>query len=170
MGVDEIGQKLDMMYDEIVCWKLNLFEVPKGKAGKDFIVDLDRLLSELTHNTNWKSLSLKLIHIFMPAMLQRPTPKSKPRQNSKFLKERLVWWANGDLDSLMKHCRQIQKQLEKKHKEEAVNNHKAFCRLMLQGRVRKALKYINDSEKLAGGVHNLSVKEVLVKEVLFYHN
>ena len=160
MGVDEIGQKLDTMYDEIVCWKLKLFEVPKGKAGKDFIVELDRLLSELTYNTNWKSLSLKLIHIFMPAMLQRPTPKSKPRQNSKFLKERLVWWANGDLDSLMKHCRQIQKQLEKKHKEEAVNNHKAFCRLMLQGRVRKALKYINDSEKLAGGVHNLS-KEVI---------
>ena len=159
-GWVEIGEKLDSMYQEIVCWKLNLFEVPKGKAGKDFITELDRLLSELTFRTNWKSLSLKLIHVFMPTMLQRPTSKSKPRQNSKFLHERLIWWANGDLDSLMKHCRQIQKQLEKKNNEQVINNQKAFCRLMLQGRVRKALKHINDSERLAGGVHNLS-KEVI---------
>ena len=27
---------------------------------------------------------------------------------------------------------------------------------MLQGRVRKALKYVNDEENLAGGVHKLS--------------
>ena len=132
-GWDEISQKLDSMYQEIVCWKLNLFEVPKGKAGKDFLIELDRLLGELTYKTNWKSLSLKLIHVFMPTMLQRPTPKSKPRQNSKFLKERLIWWSNGDLDSLLKHCSQIQKQLVKKHNEQIVNNHKAFCRLMLQG-------------------------------------
>ena len=144
----------------MICWKLNLFEVPRGKAGKDFIIELERLLSELTYKTNWKSLSLKLIHVFMPAMLQRPTPRSKPQQNSKYLKERLQWWANGDLDPLMQHCRQIQKQLEKKSKEDAVNNTKAFCRLMLQGRVRKALKYINDSEPQAGGVHKLS-KEVI---------
>ena len=160
IGWDEISLKLDSIYNEILCWKLNIFEVPKCKAGKDFITELDRLLSELTFRTNWKSLSLKLIHVFMPTMLQRPTPKSKPRQNSKFLKERLTWWSNGDLDSLMKHCRQIQEQLKKKHSEQAINNHKAFCRLMLQGKVRKALKYINDSEKLAGGVHNLS-KEVI---------
>ena len=57
-GWDEISQKLDSMYQELVCWKLNLFEVPKGKAGKDFLVELDRLLGELTYKTNWKSLSL----------------------------------------------------------------------------------------------------------------
>ena len=44
-GWIEISEKLDSMYQEIVCWKLNLFEVPKGKAGKDFIIELDRLLS-----------------------------------------------------------------------------------------------------------------------------
>ena len=159
-GWVEISEKLDSMYQEIVCWKLNLFEVPKGKAGKDFIIELERLLSELTFRTNWKSLSLKLMHVFMPTMLQRPTSKSKPRQNSKFLKERLIWWSNGDLDSLIKHCRQIQTQLEKKNNVQVVNNQKAFCRLMLQGRVRKALKHINHSERLAGGVHNLS-KEVI---------
>ena len=103
----------------------------------------------------------------MPVMLQRPTPKSKPWQNAKFLRERLTWWANGDLDSLMKHCQQIQIQLEKKHKEQAVNHQKAFCRLMLQGRVRKALKYINDSEQLASGVHDIS-KEVM-KELKLKH-
>merc|ERR1712159_192675 len=100
-------------------------------------------------------------------MLQRPTPRSKPHQNSKFLKERLKWWAEGDLDSLMRHCRQIQRQLDKNRKERSENHHKAFCRLMLQGRVRKALKYINDSEKLAGGVHNLS--QEVISELKLKH-
>ena len=90
VGSDEISQQLDSMCNEMVCWKLNLFEVPRGKAGKDFINELERLLSELTYKTNWKSLSLKLIHVFMPSMLQRPTPRSKPQQNSKYLKERLT--------------------------------------------------------------------------------
>ena len=65
IGVDDISNKLDSMYDEIICWRLNLFEVPKGKAGKDFIMELDRLLSKLTFKTNWKSLSLKLIHVYI---------------------------------------------------------------------------------------------------------
>ncbi len=61
---------------------------------------------------------------------------------------------------LMKHCRQIQKQLVKKEKQQITNNHKAFCRLMLHGRVRKALKYINANEKHADGVHKISEEVV----------
>ena len=126
------------------------------------------MLSEFTYKTNWKSISLKLIHVFMPVMLQHATPKSKPHQNYKFLKERLKWRADGDPDSLMKHCRQIQKKLNKKQREQTVNNQKAFCRLMLQGRVRKALNNINHREKLGGGVHSLStslINELKLKQV-----
>ncbi len=137
-----------------------MFEVPKGNTGKNFIKELERLLSEFTHSTKWKALSLKLIHVYIPMMLQRPTPKSKPHQNSKYLRERLEWWEEGDLDSIAKQCRQIQQHLAKKQKDQVTNNQKAFCRLMLQGRVRKALKYINDSEPLTGGIHNLT-KEVM---------
>ncbi len=41
IGFDEISSKLDAMYDEIICWRLNLFDVPRGKAGKDFIEELN---------------------------------------------------------------------------------------------------------------------------------
>ena len=56
IGFLEFSSKLDNMYEEITCWRVNIFEVPKGKAGKDFIAELNRLLSELTYKTNWKSL------------------------------------------------------------------------------------------------------------------
>ncbi len=60
LGETEITSKLDQAYDEMVYWKNNLFEVPKGKAGKNFIIELERILSEFIYNTKWKSLSLKL--------------------------------------------------------------------------------------------------------------
>ena len=50
--------------------------------------------------------------------------------------------------------------------KQTVNNQKAFCRL--QGGIKKALKYINDSESLAGGVHNLT-KEILEQLRLYKH-
>ena len=156
IGEEEIGAKLDKVYDEMITWCSNLFEVPRGKAGKDCIEEVSRILGELTYNTKWKSLSLKLVHVFMPLMLQRPTPRSKPKQNTKYLRERLKLWAEGEIDLIMKQCRQIQVHLEKKQRDKVTNHKKAFCRLMLQGRVQKALKYVNDEDKLSSGVHNLN--------------
>ena len=156
IGEDEIGAKLDDVYNEMITWKSNLFEVPRGKAGKEFIEEVSRILSEFTYNTKWKPLSLKLVHVFMPLMLQRPTPRSKPKQNTKYLRERLKLWTEGEIDLIMKQCRQIQAHLNKKQGDTAVNHKKAFCRLMLQGRVQKALKYINEEDQLSSGVHNLT--------------
>ena len=156
IGEEEIGTKLDEVYTEMITWRSNLFEVPRGRAGKDYIEEVSRILSEFTYNTKWKPFSLKLVHVFMPLMLQRPTPKSKPKQNTKYLRERLKLWADGEIDAIMKQCRQIQAHLDKKQKVRVMNHKKDFCRLMLQGRVQKALKYINDEEKLSSGVHNLT--------------
>lgn len=139
-----------------------MFEVPRGRAGKEFIEELTRLFNLFIYKTKWRPVALKLVHVFLPIMLQRPAPKSKPQHNSKYLRERLKLWADGDLDTILKQCCQIQKQLKVRHKEQSVNYTKAFCRLMLQGRVRKALKYVNNDEQLAGGVHQLS-EEVITE-------
>ena len=74
----------------------------------------------------------------------------------------MIKWRSGFLDeTLFSNTKAAWRQ--------TVNNQKAFCRLiMLQGRIRKALKYIIDSESLAGGVHNLT-KEILEQLRLYKH-
>ncbi len=35
IGFDEISSKLDAMYDEIICWRLNLFNVVTQRKGRE---------------------------------------------------------------------------------------------------------------------------------------
>ncbi len=58
-------------------------------------------------------------------MLQRPGPKSKPKDNSRYLLKRLEQWQIGDLDSLMKEGREIQKRIKDKINKTAEDNRKA---------------------------------------------
>ena len=39
---------------------------------------------------------ITLVHIFMPIMLQKPSAKSKARDHSKYLAQRLEKWTKGD--------------------------------------------------------------------------
>ena len=58
-------------YSEIVTWDKNLMLAPQGKAGKDFINEISRLLSLFTLKSPWEpvALSLALVQIFIPLML-----------------------------------------------------------------------------------------------------
>ena len=156
-GEDEIGEVLDGIYKEIISWRKNCFLVPnRGKAGKDLIEEITRLINFYNFDTHWKNLSLKLAMIFLPLMLQKPSPKSKPHQNTKFLSKRLKWWEDGDLTSIMNENRAIQKKLQSKVKKDEESNSKAFCRLMLVGKIRKAVKFIDNDDNAADGIHPLN--------------
>jgi hypothetical protein len=76
-----IQTKVDDIYCKIVGWQKNLFMVPRGKAGKDFILELTRLINLFNFKTDWMDLSLSLVHIFLPITLQKPHNRSKPRHN-----------------------------------------------------------------------------------------
>ncbi len=81
-------------------------------------------------------------------MLQKPSPKSKPQQNAKFLKKRLTWWSEGNLASIMDENRAIQKRLQNRTERVKEGQSKAFCRLMLLGKIRKATKFIDNDENI----------------------
>ena len=36
--------RIDKVYEKTVHWRRNLFEVPRGKVGEDFVTELARLL------------------------------------------------------------------------------------------------------------------------------
>ena len=71
--------------------------LPRGRTGKDFIIELTRLINLFVYSTPWETVSISLVHIFIPLMLQKPAIKSKARANSKYLSARLEMWENGDL-------------------------------------------------------------------------
>jgi hypothetical protein len=125
------------IYCEIVGWQKNLFMVLQGKAGKDFILELTRLINLFNFKTDWMDLSLSLVHIFLPIMLQKPHNRSKPRDNYKYLHNRSIKWADGDLEGLMSEMGEIQKRFCAKVVSEKESRDKAFNRLMFTGQSPK---------------------------------
>ena len=84
-GYQVIKNEIDTAYSKIVKWERNIFELPRGKAGKDIIQELIRLMQLLNNKTTWDSLSMDLVIIFLPLMLQKPSAKSKRKDHVRYL-------------------------------------------------------------------------------------
>ena len=74
--------------DEAVHWKMNLFRVPYGKAGKSFVSELARLFKSFAEGSALESVALKACTL-MPILLQKPARKSKPKDHILCLERRL---------------------------------------------------------------------------------
>ena len=68
----------------------------------------------------------------------------------------------GQAQGILSENREIQKRLCKYHDKKRESKEKAFCRLMLQGKVSQAMKFINNEDETRG-VHNLTdeIKQLL---------
>ena len=150
-GEAEINQAVNRIYQEIVSWDKNLCFVPLGKVGKDFIRELTRLIELFTNHTRWKSVALSLVHIFIPLILQKPSMRSRAKENSQYISKRLIQWSEGNLDDILSECQTIQARLKKhRSKQDGESKSKAFTRLMLQGKVSQALKFIDTNSNVTG--------------------
>ena len=154
-GEANISRALKDVYKEVASWRKNIFTLPRGKCGSDFLKELTRLIYLFVDKTNWERLSLPLVHIFVPLLLQKPGPKSKARECAKYLTSRLGKWSKGELDSLLIEGKEIQKRLAVKNKQKAKFKMKSICRLMLHGKVGQVAKFINNSDTISG-VHKIS--------------
>ena len=116
------------------------------------------------NKTKWERLALPLVHIFIPIMLQLPSPKSKPRENAKYLTSRLERWKDGNLESLMAETKEIQQRIKPydKDSKQEKSNQKMFVNLMLFGKLGDAAKKVNNEDSIKG-VHELSeeIKNIL---------
>ena len=163
VGEVDISSAVSNSYEEIVTWRKNLFSLPRGKAGTDLIKELTRLIYLFANSTSWQRVSLSLVHIFLPIMLQKPSKKSKAKDHVKYLTSRLEKWSKGQLNDLMDECREIQKRIVNKSQAwKAESKEKAFVRLMLEGKLRQASKFIKNDDQVKG-VHKVSeaVKQAL---------
>ena len=162
-GEVAIKDTINKTYNEIIKWRKNLFLLPRGKVGTEFIKELTRLIRLSTTTENkWFRLSLAMVHIFIPMMLQKPSAKSKAKDHAKYLDKRLKLWQTGDIKSIMNENTEIQNKLKQGQEKKKERKEAAFSRLMLLGKVSQAMKFIN-SEDDTRGVHSLTdeIKQLL---------
>ena len=150
----EMIQLINEAYDVVVQWKRNIFLVPSGKVGKAFVSEITRLVLGYAEATALEGIALKAVVVMQVLLLQQPHASSKSRDHVQHLPRRLDLWKNGDVQALIREGSTIQKRI-KLGRGRVDDDHIAhiFSKLMLEGKVKSALRYVTDSVK--GGVLSL---------------
>ena len=139
------GDSLNAVYAEIVHWRRNVFNVPSGKAGREFCGELARLLQCYSDGTAQESIALKAAMTLPALLLQKPHHASKTKDHSACLDRRLYLWREGRLNDLVLEGRVIQSHLARNAAKFNSDERLAqsFAKLMLVGNVRAALRLIS---------------------------
>jgi hypothetical protein len=142
----QVIEIINQSYNTIVTWRRNLFMVPTGAAGQDFVEELTKCINHFNLSTPMEEVALKLLMIAFPLLLQKPSKKSKSRDHVKYLKERLVLWREGKIHDLLRQGKTIQDKLTSNPGKNPQNTDLVFSRLMLQGKVSAALRWVGESK------------------------
>ena len=126
-------------------WRRNVFETPRGSAGKAFVCELARLFRAVGQGLALESIALKAVFVASSLLLQRTFPRAKPPDNAERLKELLVLWKNGDISELLNEGRTIQSRLNfKQAAQKNDQSSRAFAKLMFDGKTKAALRLLAD--------------------------
>ena len=64
------SQLMTNIYNEIVHWRRNVFLIPSGAAGKDFVSELARLLQAYADESSLECIGLKVCMVMQVLLLQ----------------------------------------------------------------------------------------------------
>ena len=109
IAAQDFVQVVEAAYCEPVHWRRNIFKVPSGKAGKEFVLELAHLFRSYANATALESVALKAAMIMPHLLLQKPSSTSKAKDHCDHLSRRLQAWKRGDLDGLLREGRVIQR-------------------------------------------------------------
>ena len=146
----------------MVKWKKNLFRVPSGKAGQEFIDEVVKTLTLYLSGSHFESVALTMTMIIFPLLLQKPSKNSKAKDHVAHLEKRLNLWKTGEISKLLKQGTAIQTRLVSS-KPSAKHNEQVLVRLMLQGKISAALKWIGSQRSGLLDVDN-NILETLRKK------
>ena len=141
-------------YDEIISWKKNVFLLPYGKIGREFIDQLTMHINQWNNKPDKQHIALKAFFVLLAVGLQKPGPKSKAKDHKECLKKRLASWKSGEIDKLLHEGRVIQSRIGKGRKSEPQNKAKIFAKLVMEGQINSAMRFLNDDS--SGGILSLT--------------
>ena len=108
--------------------------------------ELTRLMDGFAEESALESVALKAAMVMPSLVLQKPHAKSKTKDRVTHLDRHLDTW-KGDLETLVREGRAIQQRLRTNPRPDSDDKAaKVFARLMLEGKVRAALRYLSDHE------------------------
>ncbi|MCP4457917.1 MAG: hypothetical protein GY816_07830, partial [Cytophagales bacterium] len=107
----ELFNTINSIYEEITSWRRNLFKVPTGKAGQEFISEINNCLKNFSASTPLEPIALKMTLILFPVLLQKPSRKSKAKDHATHLSRRLTLLKAGKISDIVHEGREIQKRL-----------------------------------------------------------
>lgn len=138
---------MEEAYSHIVHWRRNLFKVPSGSSGKQFVAELARLFNAFTTESAMESIAITAAMTYPVLMLQKPYEKSKVQEHIACLRRRLSLWEAGQVAELLKGGQAIQKPLQRSTHAKDTNDDMSvaqrFSKLMTEGKVRAALQLLN---------------------------
>ena len=71
--------------------------------------------------------ALKAAFVLLAVGLQKPSKKSKAKDHQECLARRLVLWKEGEIDTLLREGRMIQRHVDRSRKADPPNNAKIFA-------------------------------------------
>ena len=136
---------IDGIYENIVRWMKNLFMLPSGKAGKEFIRLNTEWMNIFNNHGIFQAIALKVVMVLPGLLLQKPSSKSKAKEHTKLLEERLRLWKNGQFNELHRQARTIQQKLKSGKRRTNDDIVRIFSKLMFEGKVSAALKFLDEN-------------------------
>ena len=95
------------MHNEMIFWRKNLFMLPSGKAGKQFIKELTYWLDQFNRSTKLEGIALNVYMLLPGSPMQKSSKYSKAKEHAEKLIERLQLWSEEKIDILLKEGRNI---------------------------------------------------------------
>ena len=142
---DDIHNKINVIYEEIVYWGRNLFKLPSGAAGKKFISEATKWIEFWIQDAiEFKDIALKVLVVMPALLLQKPTFKSTAKEYSQCLSRRLAQSELGKFDELLREASTVQAKLPTNPK--GLNEDrlaKIFAKLVLEGKKNAAMKLLD---------------------------
>jgi len=158
-------------YDQVVHWRNNLFMVPFGKVGTNFVTELSKLFQNYGTASAMECIALKAAMVIPPLLLQRPHQNPKSHDHVICLERRLSLWRDGNiilLDLLNEGC-SIQHHLQTNKGERPNFEDTANLLNLCQGKVKIALRFVSDKSRgsflpVSAQIWESTVLEKLIKK------
>ena len=134
-------------------------------TGRDFIDEIIKHIHDWNNGTEMQHTALKAAFVLLAVGLQKTSKKSKAKDHQECLARRLVLWKEGEIDTLLRDGRLIQRHLDRSRKADPPNKAKIFAKLVMEGQIHSALSYL--SEENYGGA--LPLSEQVMEQLAYKH-
>ena len=139
-------KSISRLQKKIVYGKKNLFLLPSGQAGKNFI-DKISTDGEWIYESPLKDIALKAIKLVSSLFLQKLLRKWKSKDHLEPLENRMKLWQAGEIMELLKEAEIIQRDLRVSKRPSTIISEisKKFTHEMRKGNINNAMKLLADN-------------------------